>query len=66
MLDRTTQILLTVIALGLSANVVTPLLHPRTVAAESSLSCTGELSANAFGGTEASIGGYSLKLTFEK
>ncbi len=66
MIDRTTKILLTVIALGLFANVVTPLLHPRTVEAESGLTCNGELKAHAWGGTEASIGGYSLKLTCEK
>jgi hypothetical protein len=66
MIDRATKVLLTVIAIGLFANVVAPLLYPRPVAAESNLTCTGELKANAWGGTEPSIGGYSMKLTCEK
>jgi hypothetical protein len=66
MIDRTTKALLTIIAIGLFANVVEPLVYPRPVAAERDVTCKGELTANAFGGEKAIIGGYDVKLTCEK
>jgi hypothetical protein len=60
MTDRTTKILLVVIALGLFANALALLLRPAPASAQNSFSCTGELRANAWGGTTASIGGYGV------
>lgn len=47
MIDRTTKAILAVIALGLAANAVMPMLRPTTVAAQSSFNCTGELAPNS-------------------
>ena len=60
--NRTTQIILAAIALGLFVNALTPLLRPAPVAAADSFSCSGKLKANAWGGTTANIGGYEVEL----
>jgi hypothetical protein len=63
MIDRATKVILAVIAFGLLANALTPLVRPVSVAAAGgSLSCRGELKANAWGGTAATIGGYEVAL----
>ena len=63
MIDRTTKMLLALIVLGLFANAAVPFLHPHAVKAGSDLTCSGALKANAYGGTEATIGGYELHLS---
>lgn len=60
MTDRTTKILLALIALGLLANAITPLLRPAPVAAADSFSCDGKLDASPFGVTYP--GGYSINI----
>jgi hypothetical protein len=65
MIDRTTKLLLLVIALGLFANAVALLIRPQQAHAAGSLSCTGEIKANAWGGTTASIGGYNVDVKCE-
>lgn len=60
--DTATKIILGAIALGLFANALEPLLRPLPVKAGSSFSCTGTLTANAWGGTTSSIGGYGVKV----
>ena len=63
MIDRTTKIILTMIALGLMANAITPLLRPIPVAAQGSpFSCSGKINVNPWGPTEPSIGGYKVDL----
>lgn len=60
MIDRTTKIILVVIALILFANLMATLVHPPATSAQTSFACTGELTANAWGGTQATIGGYRV------
>lgn len=62
--DRLTKILLGVIAIALWILALNPWLRPEPVAAQEDISfdCTGKLEANAWGGTEATLGGYSMKL----
>ena len=60
--DKTTKILLLLIALGLFLNVAAQLWRPEQVQAQSRTTCTGELTANAWGGVKEIIGGYSIKL----
>ena len=63
MIDRTTKIILGVIAFGLLANAIAPLLHPIPVAAQkSSFSCSGKINVNAWGTDKPSIGGYNVSL----
>jgi len=58
--DLYTKVVLTIIAICLIALTVR-LGHLEPVArAQTSLRCTGELTANAWGGTEKIIGGYSV------
>lgn len=63
MIDRTTKLLLLLIALGLLANAVALLLHPVKTLAASPFSCDGELKANAFGATAPSLGGYKASFS---
>jgi hypothetical protein len=63
MIDRCTKILLVLIALGLFANAIAPFGRPLPVRAADSFKCEGELKANAWGGTEATIGGYKVDLS---
>jgi hypothetical protein len=64
MIDRATKTILLVIAVGLLLNAAAPFLRPPAVRAQhAGMDCTGELKANAWGGTVASVGGYSMKLT---
>jgi hypothetical protein len=66
-MDKTTKLPLAVIALGLWLNAFVPLLRPaRTVKASESFKCTGDLKANAWGGTEASIGGYRVDISCQE
>jgi len=60
--DLYTKCVLTVIALALTIIAVTSLVAVRPAFAQSDTDCSGELKANAFGGTTASIGGYSISL----
>ena len=64
MIDRTTKIILAVIAFGLLANAIGPLLRPIPVAAQrsSSFSCSGKINVNAWGADKPTIGGYSVSL----
>jgi hypothetical protein len=63
MIDRTTKIILMIIALGLLANALTPLLRPIPVAAQNSpFACTGTFKVNPWGTTATSIGGYDIDL----
>ena len=62
MIDRPTKIILGAIAVGLWINGLMPLFHPKSVGAMESFSCTGDLKANAWGGVEATIGGYKVEL----
>jgi hypothetical protein len=64
-IDRTTKLLLLLIGLGLVANILVPLLRPSRISAASSFACKGELKANAWGGTTATIGGYNVDVTCE-
>jgi hypothetical protein len=61
-IDKTTKIVLVLLALGLWLNAVAPLLRPRKVSAESPFKCTGDIKVNAWGATAASIGGYNVTL----
>jgi hypothetical protein len=61
--DRTTKLLLALIALGLWLNVVAPLFHQtRVVRAADKITCDGKLKASAFGATEFP-GGYDVDVT---
>jgi hypothetical protein len=64
MIDRTTKFILIVIAFGLFANAITPLLRPVPVAAQqsSSYSCNGKVKVNVYGPTEPQLGGYDIAL----
>ncbi len=65
--DRTTKLLLALIAVGLWLNAVALLFHPvRAVRASGKITCDGKLKANAWGGTEASIGGYDVDVTCQE
>lgn len=62
--DKVTKVLLALIALGLWLNTLAPLFHPaRVVKAAEPLSCNGTVKVNAFGATEAIVGGYAVSLT---
>jgi hypothetical protein len=62
--DRTTKLLLAIIALGLWLNAMAPVFRTqRIVRAADKLTCKGELKANAWGGTAATIGGYDVDVT---
>lgn len=61
--DRPIKLLLGLIALGLWANALGPLVHSTTVKASSSTHCTGTLKANAWGGEKATIGGYDVDVS---
>jgi hypothetical protein len=63
MIDKSTKILLAAIALGLFANAIAPLARPVRVRAAESFTCDGALKANAWGGVEATIGGYKVELS---
>jgi hypothetical protein len=65
MADRSTKIILLLIAIGLWINALIPLFRPRVVSAQKSFACKGELKANAWGGTAANIGGYTVKMDCE-
>jgi hypothetical protein len=59
--DLYVKVVLTVIAaclIALTVNSFTPALR----AASGSTTCKGELKANAWGGTAATLGGYEVKL----
>jgi hypothetical protein len=60
MIDRTTKIILIALALGLFANAIVPLVRPTVTSAAGGSHCTGTIKANAWGGTEPSIGGYQV------
>ncbi len=62
-LDRTTKLLLVLIALGLWANALSPLFRPaRIVHASATWKCDGKLKASAFGAKEFP-GGYDVDVT---
>jgi len=62
--DRTTKLLLALIAAGLFLNASIQLWTPASVQAQLSVppTCTGELKANAWGGIKETIGGYDITL----
>ena len=60
--DVYTRVLLTIIALCLVIFTFRSVPFIREANADTPLSCTGELKANAFGGVEPSIGGYAISL----
>jgi hypothetical protein len=60
MTDRYTKTVLTIIAICLVALIFMKF-EPR-VTAQSSVTCTSDLTANAFGGTESLVGGYRVSL----
>ena len=62
MTDRTTKLLLLLIALAIFANTVVSLARPVRVRAADSFSCEGTLKANAYGGIQATIGGYRVDI----
>jgi hypothetical protein len=62
MTDRTTKLLLLLIALAIFANTVVSLTRPVRARAADSFSCDGTLKANAYGGTQATIGGYKVDI----
>ncbi len=60
--DWYTKTILGIIAIALLAIALRP--QVREAWAENSVTrCTGEMKANAWGGTEASIGGYEIEVT---
>ena len=67
--DKLTKVLLGVIAIALWMIALNPWLRPAPAAAargqKVAFACTGELTANAWGGTESSIGGYEVDLDCE-
>jgi hypothetical protein len=63
MIDRTTKIILALIALGLIANAVTPLVHPTPARAAGSYACEGKMDASPFGIEYP--GGYDIKFKCE-
>jgi hypothetical protein len=64
--DRTTKVLLALIAIGLWLNAMVPLFHPiRAVRASSKFTCGGKLKASAFGATQFP-GGYDVDVTCEE
>ena len=62
--DKLTKVLLGIIAIALWMIVLNPWLRSVPVAAREQVSfeCTGRLKANAWGGIEATLGGYSVNL----
>lgn len=61
--DTYTKIVLTVIAACLLVLTIRVLNVAPVLRAATSYSCTGELKANAWGGVEATIGGYTVRVT---
>lgn len=68
-IDKITKLLLAAIALALWMILLTSWLQPMPVRAQEvltsnhpSFSCTGKLTANAYGGVESMVGGYSIKV----
>lgn len=61
--DVYTRALLTFIAICLAVLTLRAASLFPEAKAGTSLKCTGELTANAWGGTEASIGGYRVEIT---
>lgn len=62
-LDRTTKLLLLLIALGLWLNALTPLFYPVTARAETDSHCTGSITTNSLGGTQPTVGDYAVDVT---
>lgn len=60
--DKTTKIILAMIALGLLLNAFTPLMRPRSVRADGPLNCSGEINVSPFGATTPTTGGYEVSL----
>lgn len=60
--DKTIKLLLLLIALAIFCNAIALLIHPAHTSAMESFTCDGTLKANAYGGTEATIGGYNVDL----
>jgi hypothetical protein len=60
--DRYAKIVLTVIAVCLLAIAMRVLNIEPIASAASSMSCKGELQANAWGGIKETIGGYEIQL----
>ncbi len=61
--DKTTKILLALIALGLWFNAMAPLFHPTPVVrAADKVTCEGKLKASAYG-TTTYPGGYDFEVT---
>ena len=62
--EKLTKILLGIIAVALWVIALNPWLRPMPVAAQEDVSfeCSGRLKASAWGGTEPTIGGYSIDL----
>lgn len=62
--DKTTKVLLGLIALGLWLNAMVPLWHTaRVVKASEKFTCDGKVKVNAWGATEPTIGGYDVSVT---
>ncbi len=62
--DKTTKVLLGLIALGLWLNAMAPLWHKaRAVKASERFTCDGKLKVNVWGATEPMIGGYDVDVT---
>jgi hypothetical protein len=63
-MDRTTKLILGVIAVGLWVNAILPMFRPtRTLKASTSFKCSGQLKAKEFGATVANGGGYYVDVT---
>ena len=62
-LDLYTRVLLTIIAICLTVLTLRAVWPVPEAKAAASTTCTGELKANAWGGIEASIGGYRIQIT---
>jgi hypothetical protein len=63
--DRTTKVLLALIAIGLWLNAVAPFFPVRAVRASSKITCDGKLKTSAFGAT-AFPGGYDVDVTCQE
>jgi hypothetical protein len=62
MADRTTKLLLLLIALAIFANTVVSLIRPVGARAADPFTCDGTFKVNAFGATQPTVGGYKAEL----
>ena len=62
-IDLYTKLVLTVIAAALTVLCLRGLSFVSRASAQSSTHCTGTLTANVYGGTESSLGGYEVDVS---